>query len=231
MIPANGILSAATSVVRGVARAIGHRASSASAAGLLEIREYTLEPKGIKAFNALTADYVGLRTSLLPLLGFFACDTGGVLNRVVHLYHYRDHDHRDACRRAAAQSQEWQNDYLANSRLHVSMQASSMYVAATDLLTSLGREDAMAAPKASQGGVYELQHYSLAGSVSARAVYDALGASTTDVGREREVVELWRWPSSSTRFQARQSGETALPPGVSSVSSAQLVPVPYSPWQ
>lgn len=55
-------------------------------------------------------------------------------------------------------------------------QASSMYVAATDLLTSLGREDAMAAPKASQGGVYELQHYSLAGSVSARAVYDALGA-------------------------------------------------------
>lgn len=63
------------------------------------------------------------------------------------------------------------------------------------------------------------------------ALSPAHSLSTTDVGREREVVELWRWPSSSTRFQARQSGETALPPGVSSVSSAQLVPVPYSPWQ
>ena len=46
----------------------------------------------------LTKEKLELRRRLLPFLGMFTCDTGGVLNRVVHLYHYNDFDHRDKVR-------------------------------------------------------------------------------------------------------------------------------------
>lgn len=36
---------------------------------LLEMREYTLKPEGIKPFMTLTNDMAGLRAQLLPFLG------------------------------------------------------------------------------------------------------------------------------------------------------------------
>ena len=56
----------------------------------------------------------------------FVCDTGGVLNRVVHFYHYRDFDHRDSVRQAVAADKAWQEQYLDNSRRTLSMQVSTL---------------------------------------------------------------------------------------------------------
>lgn len=56
----------------------------------------------------LTNETVELRKRLLPFLGMFTCDTGGLLSRVVHLYHYNDFDHRDKHRAMTATNKEWQ---------------------------------------------------------------------------------------------------------------------------
>lgn len=42
----------------------------ATSPDLLEMREYTLKPEGIKPFMALTNDMAGLRRQLLPFLGY-----------------------------------------------------------------------------------------------------------------------------------------------------------------
>lgn len=61
---------------RGVNAAIWHRgfgsASVTENMGLVELREYTLEPSGIKDFMKLTGDdkFLQLRKSLLPFKGW-----------------------------------------------------------------------------------------------------------------------------------------------------------------
>lgn len=47
-------------------------ATESTSSELLEMREYTLKPKGIKQFMALTNDMVDLRRQLLPFLGYAA---------------------------------------------------------------------------------------------------------------------------------------------------------------
>ncbi len=44
--------------------------ASSSIPELLEMREYTLKPKGIRPFMKLTNDKAALRSSLLPFLGY-----------------------------------------------------------------------------------------------------------------------------------------------------------------
>lgn len=51
----------------------------------------------------------------------FTCDVGGGLNRVVHFYHYKDFDQRDAMRAAAAKDPRW-SAFVAESRKHVAAQ-------------------------------------------------------------------------------------------------------------
>lgn len=66
------------------------------APGIVEIREYVLKPEGFKNWLALTQEHVELRKKLNPhWLGLFTVDTGSCLHKVVHLYAYKDMDHRD----------------------------------------------------------------------------------------------------------------------------------------
>ena len=58
---------------RGHASAAATAPSAAAGAeqhtGLVELRQYTLKPEGIKEFTRLTAEKVELRKQLLPFLG------------------------------------------------------------------------------------------------------------------------------------------------------------------
>ena len=45
-------------------------------------------------------------------------ETGGILNRMVHFYAYESLDHRDKCRKAMLQEQQW-SDFLQRSRPYV----------------------------------------------------------------------------------------------------------------
>ena len=93
----------------------------------------------------------------------FSCDTGGVLNRVVHFYHYNDFDHRDAHRAAAAASREWQEGYLAHSRPCCSQQDSNIFLPAAGVLAAAGAAPIQqyTAPGRQPGTVpiYELRQY------------------------------------------------------------------------
>lgn len=45
--------------------------------GLLELREYTLKPAGIKTFMKVTSESMALRRQLLPLLGYVLGEVHG----------------------------------------------------------------------------------------------------------------------------------------------------------
>lgn len=93
----------------------------------------------------------------------FTCDTGGALNRVTHFYHYRDHSHRDACRRGAAESRAWQDDYLTASRRCVTSQASSIYMPSLPVLEAAGVLPLRFPPRerGAAPAMYELRRYQL----------------------------------------------------------------------
>lgn len=68
-----GVLSSATrarSSALGFLQACGAaRASSSMPSGIIEIREYTLAPDGMKQYLSLTTETASLRSQLLPFLG------------------------------------------------------------------------------------------------------------------------------------------------------------------
>lgn len=70
----------------------------------------------------------------LSLYRMFTCDTGGALNRVIHLYHYNDFDQRDLARRAAASTPAWSSEFIPNSREYVTHQESTIYLPAVPVL-------------------------------------------------------------------------------------------------
>jgi hypothetical protein len=51
----------------------------------------------------------------------------GMLNKIVHIYSYDDFDHRDACRKAAANDKDWQQNYLGKSKLCMRTQVCYAY--------------------------------------------------------------------------------------------------------
>ncbi len=114
------------------------------ASGVLEYRQYTLHPSGFKDFFALTNEHAELRKRLNP--GFLGCvharvallharadvrhsmftaDTGGVLHKVHHFYHYCSMEERATVRRALAASGEWQQQYIDRARPLVAHQVRS----------------------------------------------------------------------------------------------------------
>ncbi|KAF8071348.1 NIPSNAP3A [Scenedesmus sp. PABB004] len=205
-------------------------ATAAAGPGLLEIREYTLHPAGFKAFMALAAEAAELRGRLLPFLGMFTCDTGGDLNTVTHLYHYKDLAQREAVRAAAARDVGWQ-EFIDESRPHVARQSSRIMLESAPVYAALGlpgaagfaspRGPAGAAPEGSP--VYELRQYQLhpgygsvpkllaafADGLPDKVAADADGRlvafAHSDVGVLNQVVELWRYPSAAGCIRARES--------------------------
>jgi hypothetical protein len=68
-----------------------------------ELRQYALHTDDVPKYLELTgSDAFKARTDASPLLGFFLVETGGVLNRVAHIWEYDDLDHRTAVRMVRA---------------------------------------------------------------------------------------------------------------------------------
>eukprot|EP00884_Botryococcus_braunii_P003301 jgi/Botrbrau1/12972/Bobra.154_2s0021.1 len=193
--------------------------------GLVEIRQYTIEPRGLKSFLELSSEYAELRKGLMPWRGMFVCDTGGIMNQVTHLYHYRDFDHRDAVRRRLNQHQDWQSNYIDASRTIVSLQQSQILVEARNLhdLPGVYSIEEFEAPSKHVPGappvVYELTTYKMpVHAVSKTLDYlerslppkvqsvAELGGKVVFVGlpvlgATNTIVELWRYPSAQARFK------------------------------
>lgn len=225
---------------------------------LLEIREYTLHPSGIKDYLKLTAEHAKLRSSLLPFKGMFTCDTGAELNKVTHFYTYDSMEQRDEIRAAAARNADW-SAYVDAGRQYMQKQESRIMVESTQLYTATGSPGA-AAFKPLGGavrGMYELRQYQLHpgyGSVPKLlkafedGLPDKIAADTegrlvafahSDVGTLNHVLEFWRYPSSAACIRARQAARlvpkwretiAAVTPGVQFFTTSFMVPCTFSPW-
>lgn len=74
---------------------------------IVECRKYTIQPTAFQEFVELVKHTEELRRSLMPVMGMFVSDLGEALNTFVHLYKYRDLDHRDEVRARAKESVAW----------------------------------------------------------------------------------------------------------------------------
>lgn len=234
--------------------------SAAAHTGLVELRSYQLKPEGIKEFMRLTNETVELRKRLLPFLGMFTCDTGGLLSRVVHLYHYNDFDHRDKHRAMTATNKEWQDDYLAFSRKCLITQESSIYAPAAGVLAAAGAVPLQqyCSPAKQGQPIYELRQYQLKPGydgvprllaafekgIPHKVAADPAGQlvffGSTEVGMLNNVIELWRYPSAQACHDARKASRAvpewretiaAVTPGVEHFTSSFMHAVPFSPMQ
>lgn len=94
--------------------------------GIIEMREYTAQPAAAKALLSLYAETASIRRRLSPFLGMFMADTGGSLTTIVHLYHYRDYEHRAQVRAAMAVDKEWQREAVDAARVMLQTQSSTV---------------------------------------------------------------------------------------------------------
>jgi hypothetical protein len=90
--------------LRTPASRLASRNLSAAAGGKIhELRQYVLKTECLPDYLKLTgSDAFKPRTDASPLLGFFLVETGGQLNRVVHLWEYDCLDHRTEVRKQLA---------------------------------------------------------------------------------------------------------------------------------
>jgi hypothetical protein len=171
--------------------------------GIVEMRQYTISPSGIKDYLNLTNQSAAVRTRHLPLVGFFQPELGGDLTTVTHFYAYlQGLDERAERRKGAANDPEWQK-YVSESRAFVKKQKNAALVEWPTLYGASGgdwssaREFAERSRKSNSpgGSIYEMRTYRLSATASVRKLVRAfeeglpakaeaaakeLGGSTTD---------------------------------------------------
>ena len=207
--------------IRGVCAAAKQAPTLARAASsvpaVYELRTYGIKPEAMPSFMALTADKIGLRTAVSPLLLYGASEIGG-LNEVVHLWEYPTLGERMGVRVALAGAEEWNAEYMAPMRPMLAFQ--------TNMTLALPSAGGVApSPTPAQGGdpepaappVYELRVRSLqhgtadawgdmfAESLDAHPRKDNLWGnfiSTAGPGGESSAVEIWRYDSFDERDDA-----------------------------
>lgn len=201
---------------------------TAQTVGMIEMRSYTLQPKGMAEFIKLCEENSTLRRTLLPLIGIFKVETGVVasgnasLNTIIHFYGYKDHEERDRTRSKSLQSSDWQK-YISESREFVSCQESTIYIPALSSLSGpVSRLMADSLDTTTDSSLYELRQTQLIpgyGSVPnlvkefekglpMKMAADNEGKlvfmAYSDVGMLNNFIELWRYPSTQACINARQ---------------------------
>lgn len=197
--------------------------------GFLEVRQYTLVPEKMKEYMQLAGATAELRKRLNPgFLSFFTCDTGSVLNRVTHFYHYKDLDERERVRKTMAENPEWQ-EFIDKSRPGLQMQESMLFLQAVECHKAAGScnvNEFESPPKPAPGQptpIYEIRTYQLdpgygsapklrkifAKGLPAKVAADSDGKLVflgyTDVGKLNYVMEVWRYSSAQASIEARRA--------------------------
>jgi len=198
---------------------------------MIEVREYLVSVEGMAEYVALTTQAAELRKSLVPLRLFSLPDTGGLLNRPLHMYVYKDAVERDVKRRNLAANKDW-IEYLKHVKPTMMEQRSNLFIEATSFLGE-GVMTGMEAVhpervdvKSNNGGndnadpIYEYRRYQLQlgydtvpkfmdnyakGLDSKLATLDPSTELCTvmynEVGSLNEVIEVWRHGAGSIGMQ------------------------------
>ena len=226
--------------------------------GLVELRTYTLHPGGFAKWMELTEEAAELRNASLPAFrAMFTCESGGVLNRVTHLYVYSSWAERVAARSALLDNAAWTN-YVTSVRPFVQTQESELLLESSDVHKATGIPPAASFASTSGPSLYELRSYQLelgynpvpalrkAFVVGVPAKQAALAegrlvlVAASEVGVLNRVYELWRFRDMESCLAARQAARTvpewnacigSIAPSVQSFQTQLLVPTSFSPWR
>jgi len=179
-----------------------------------------LKPEGTAEYVKVTTEYADVRKRLVPLRLYALSDTGGMLNRASHFYHYEGGlEERELLRAAQAKDEEWKS-FLAKSRPHVATQASSVWVEAPFVREAADMGMKHETLQGSSGSnsnnsniIYELRRYNLvlgydtvptflshyekglpskldAGAETGKSRFCSLMYS--EVGTLNQMIEIWR---------------------------------------
>jgi len=198
---------------------------------LWEFRTYDLAPVGQDTYLELSAAAIDLRMRLNPgFRAMFTADTGGQLNRVTHVYCYRNMEHRAETRARMLASREWQDYVIASRSAGVTQQHSAIFLEAAECHKAAGAVPAASFSSplvAGQPASYELRTYRLIlgynpvpqlraafeRGLPSKVARDAHGKLVlfcySDFGELNVVHELWRYPSAAACIEAREAARGA----------------------
>jgi len=197
---------------------------SQSHEGYLEVREYDIDPGLFGTFSSLVEETVDLRKRVLPVVGLFKPDIGGVLNSFTHMYYYKDLEERDMVRGKAMKMPEWSEEYLPVAKKMMVGQRNAVYSAAGSIMEAAGSRRLKDVVGGSDGGgmMIEIRKYQLHPGYDTvptilssfeKGIPEKMAVSRdtelvffgfTDIGMLNNVIEVWKYPSAAACMVARQ---------------------------
>lgn len=132
--------------------------------GFLEVREYDINPGSFGRFISLVEETVDLRKHVLPVVGLFKPDIGGVLNSFTHMYHYTSLEERDGVRAKALENTSWSDEYLPVAKGMMMGQRNALYTPAVSIMEAAGStpvSDVVGTTADTGGMMIELRRYQL----------------------------------------------------------------------
>ena len=209
----------------------GRQVSSSSASqqaltdGFLEVREYDIDPGSFGRFTSLVEETADLRRRVLPVVGLFKPDIGGVLNSFTHMYHYKNLEERDMIRAKALKTPAWSEEYLPVAKGMMLGQRNALYSAARSIMDAAGSRpvsDILGQNAGAGVMIIEIRRYQLHPGYDTvptilssfeKGIPEKMAVSPdteliffgfTDIGMLNNVIEVWRYPSAAACMASRQ---------------------------
>lgn len=203
---------------------------------IYELRAYQLRPGGIPHYlDFFEAVGLPVISRYAELVGYFRTETG-MLNRIVHLWRYRDRAHRAGQRAALLADREWQTAFLPHAMGMLLDQHSTIL----QLVPAFA--DPMPSTPAAAPRIYDLQIRSTAPADLARLIDHecresvhradwAWTAQSGDLGRLVELTAFDDEAERSARLAAVADAQRGRPPFQPEPKTERetLVPARFSP--
>ena len=169
---------------------------------IVEFRTYTLQPGSTPTVEDRFAEALPARTKLSPLAAFWHTEIGP-LNRIIHVWAYKDFEERSRIRGEATKLQGWP----PNIREFVTEQKSEIYVPAPF---------SPALSPAQHGGIYEIRIYTMRPGAIPEQIdrwSTAIGervklsplvfAGHSELGPLNRWCHIWAYKDAAERFAVR----------------------------
>jgi ligand-binding SRPBCC domain-containing protein len=201
---------------------------------IVEMRTYTLQPGTVGQFEERFGAALAVRAKLSPLAAFWHTEVGP-LNRVIHVWPYKDFEERTRVRAESQKLQGWP----PNTREFVVEQQSEVFLPAPFSPKLEPRQ---------LGGLYEIRTYTMLPGVTPTVVErwaERIEGRTkisplafcghTELGPLNQWIHVWAYKDAAERFairdKARETG--AWPPNTRGMFVQQqnmfVVPAEFSP--
>jgi len=204
---------------------------------IYELRSYQLHPGGVPSYlDFFEQTGLPIISRYAELVGYFRTETG-LLNRIVHLWRYRDRMHRSVQRAALLADSAWQTVFLPR--------AMSLLVDQNSIIMDPAEfsPDPLTPSAEGRRTVFELEFkWAAASQLGAMLSHECdrqtsvhprrIGIWTAESGRQERVIDLYGFADEADRSHhlAAWRNQAPLPPDVR-IERHTLIPTRFSPLQ